>query len=129
MNDTHGHSAGDQVLSHVGKTLKSHVRCTDFVARYGGEEFCVLFTDVDEALATRLSDNLRRAIAALDGPIAVTVSCGVCANRPHERLEASALLKAADRALYAAKSQGRNRVIAGQLTTRGSSTRLAQAKG
>ena len=128
LNDTHGHSTGDEVLAHVGKTLEGRVRCTDFIGRYGGEEFCVLFTDVDEDLATRLADNLRRAIADQNGAVPVTVSFGVCANRPHERVDPSSLIKAADRALYAAKSQGRNRVVPGQLTTRESSPRPPQAK-
>lgn len=116
VNDSHGHAVGDAVLAHVGQVLSKGVRCTDFVARYGGEEFCVLFSDVDETLATRLADNLRRAVASEKGPVPVTFSFGVCVNRPNERTDPSALLQAADRALYAAKSQGRNRVVTGQLS-------------
>jgi diguanylate cyclase len=114
VNDSYGHSVGDDVLVHVAQTLKSAVRCTDFVARYGGEEFCVLYTDVDEARAVHLADQLRLAIASSNGPVSVTCSFGVCANQPHERTDAAAMIQIADRALYTAKSQGRNRVVAGQ---------------
>lgn len=118
VNDTHGHAVGDEVLAHMGKLLQRSVRCTDFVARFGGEEFCVLFSDVDEPLALRLADQLRASVAEARGSVPVTISLGVCANRPCERVEPSALLQAADRALYSAKSQGRNCVRAGQLTAR-----------
>ena len=128
VNDTYGHSTGDEVLTHVGKVLQSSVRCTDFVARYGGEEFCVLLTDVDEALAARLADNLRCAIAEQRCSVAVTASFGVCANRPNERTDPNALLRCADRALYAAKSHGRNRVVTAQLPARESIPIMAHAK-
>ena len=111
VNDTYGHSVGDEVLVHVGRTLKSHVRCTDFVARYGGEEFCVLYTDVDEDQAVRLADQLRRALANSSSPVPVTCSFGVCANRPNELIDPTTLLQIADSALYTAKSEGRNRVV------------------
>jgi diguanylate cyclase (GGDEF)-like protein/PAS domain S-box-containing protein len=114
VNDSYGHAVGDEVLVQVATILKGSVRCTDFVARYGGEEFCVLYTDVDEAQAVLLADQLRLAIAGSKGPVAITCSFGVCANRPNERPAASALIQIADRALYTAKSQGRNRVVAGQ---------------
>lgn len=114
VNDSYGHAVGDEVLVHVGRILKSSVRCTDFVARYGGEEFCVLYTDVDEAQAVRLADQLRLAIAGSNGPVPITCSFGVCANQPNESPAASTLIQIADRALYTAKSQGRNRVVAGQ---------------
>jgi diguanylate cyclase len=118
VNDTFGHSVGDEVLAHVARTLQARVRCTDFVGRYGGEEFCVLFTDVDQTHALRLADNLRAAIADDRCRVPVTVSFGVCTNRPGERIEPSTLVEAADRALYAAKSQGRNRVVLGDLPRR-----------
>jgi diguanylate cyclase (GGDEF)-like protein len=128
VNDTHGHAVGDAVLAHVGKLLQRSVRCTDFVARFGGEEFCVLFSDVDEALAVRLADQLRASLADERCSVPVTISLGVCANRPHERVEPKALLQAADRALYAAKNQGRNCVRAGQLTARESIPVVPSAK-
>ena len=102
------------------------MRCTDFVARYGGEEFCVLFTDVDEDLAVRLADNLRLTLTRQACRVPVTCSFGVCANRANERTDGASLVRGADRALYAAKSQGRNRVVASQLT-RGESVSMMQA--
>jgi diguanylate cyclase (GGDEF)-like protein len=118
VNDTHGHTLGDQVLAHVALVLQSSIRCTDLVARFGGEEFCVLFTDVDATLAQRLAENLRRAVAEQACSVPVTISLGVCANRPKERTTAKALLEAADRALYSAKRQGRNCVVSAQLSVR-----------
>jgi diguanylate cyclase (GGDEF)-like protein/PAS domain S-box-containing protein len=126
VNDSYGHSVGDEVLAHVGQVLRQSVRCTDFVARYGGEEFCVLFTDVDEDLAVRLADNLRLTLTRQACRVPVTCSFGVCANRANERTDGASLVRGADRALYAAKSQGRNRVVASQLT-RGESVSMMQA--
>ncbi len=116
VNDTHGHAMGDEVLVRVARTLQGSVRKTDFVARFGGEEFCVLFSDVDESQALRLTNNLRCQLGTEHCPVPVTVSFGICANRPGERTDTSALLRAADRALYAAKHEGRNRVIVAQLS-------------
>jgi diguanylate cyclase (GGDEF)-like protein/PAS domain S-box-containing protein len=118
VNDTLGHSVGDEVLAHVAQTLQKRVRCTDFVGRYGGEEFCVLFTDVDANQAVRLADGLRAAVADGRCRVPLTVSFGVCTNRPGERTDPGTLIEAADRALYAAKSQGRNRVVLGDLSHR-----------
>lgn len=118
VNDTYGHSVGDEVLAHVGCTLRQSVRRTDFVARYGGEEFCLLLTDVDEATALRLADVLRRTVAERSCSVAVTLSFGVCVNHPNEQLEPAPLIETADQALYTAKSQGRNRVVAAQLPAR-----------
>jgi diguanylate cyclase (GGDEF)-like protein len=118
VNDSFGHAAGDEVLVQVAHALHTHVRRTDFVARYGGEEFCILFTDVDGTLALRLADNLRRIVAEQKCAVPATISMGVCANRPNECTEPGLLVQCADRALYDAKRQGRNRVVAGQLSAR-----------
>jgi diguanylate cyclase (GGDEF)-like protein/PAS domain S-box-containing protein len=126
VNDTYGHSVGDEVLTHVGQVLRQSVRCTDFVGRYGGEEFCVLFSDVDEQVAVRLADNLRLSLTQQTCRVPVTCSFGICTNRPGERTDGAALIRGADRALYAAKNQGRNRVIASQLS-RGESIPMMQA--
>jgi diguanylate cyclase (GGDEF)-like protein len=115
VNDTYGHAVGDEVLAHVGRTLRQSIRRTDFVGRYGGEEFCVLLTDVDEATALRLADSLRHGVAERSCSVAVTLSFGVCVNRRHEQLQPATLIETADQALYTAKSQGRNRVVAAQL--------------
>lgn len=111
VNDEHGHPVGDRVLADVAHTLATHIRKTDHVARYGGEEFCVLFTDVDEDTAGVLAENLRVAIAAIDGPPQVTACFGVCSYSRELQGEMDAVVRAADAALYLAKRAGRNRVM------------------
>jgi diguanylate cyclase (GGDEF)-like protein len=111
VNDVYGHETGDAVLAAVGATLGSLGRTDDFVGRYGGEEFLVLLPDTDRAGALALAEALRRAIAAVSVPNmdTVTASVGV-AVLGEDAQDGTALFRAADRALYAAKRNGRNRV-------------------
>ena len=112
INDTSGHEQGDAVLAAVGDVLSSALRASDFVGRNGGEEFVLLLPDTDAASAMFLADKLRAAIAAIDLPQvnrAITASFGV-AVCPDVAGDAETLLRLADRALYAAKGGGRNRV-------------------
>jgi two-component system, cell cycle response regulator len=123
VNDMHGHLAGDEVLRTISKLLAREVRCEDLAARFGGEEFVVIARDVPTPGAITLAERLRNAVqvqsvAFEDLTISVTISIGV-ANLSGLRCEptASALLAAADKALYAAKDSGRNRVaVAGSDT-------------
>jgi len=113
VNDAYGHEHGDAVLAGVGDVLGSAVRASDFVARYGGEEFVVLAPDTDANGAAMIADKLRQAIGAIGLPSdggPVTGSVGV-AVFPEHGGDAEMLLRAADRALYAAKERGRNRVV------------------
>jgi two-component system cell cycle response regulator len=117
INDTFGHPAGDAVLVAVSATVRSTLRAEDALCRYGGEEFCVLLRSIDLAGAATLAERIRALIAELrvvhDGhTIPVTASIG-CSSRA-ELLEpsASGLVALADRRLYKAKAQGRNRVVA-----------------
>jgi diguanylate cyclase (GGDEF)-like protein/PAS domain S-box-containing protein len=110
INDTLGHPVGDQALATMARVLAKSIRRVDHVARYGGEEFSVLFVDVDEATAAILAERMRRAVEAIAEPVHLTASFGVAAYRRGNSV--ADLLKAADRALYAAKQQGRNRVVA-----------------
>jgi diguanylate cyclase (GGDEF)-like protein len=110
VNDTFGHEAGDAVLAGVGDVLASKLRGSDFAARYGGEEFVVLLPATDRAGGVAVANNLRELLTelrvpGLDAP--VTGSFGV-ASYPEDALDASALLRVADQALYAAKAAGRN---------------------
>ncbi len=114
VNDRHGHPGGDAVLRALGGLLAGAVRQVDVVARIGGEEFAVLLpsTTLDGAVA--VAEQLRRLVAAqavpFDGAqIACTVSAGVAASAD-EADTLDALMKRADRALYAAKANGRDRV-------------------
>jgi two-component system cell cycle response regulator len=118
INDTHGHSAGDEVLKEFSRRLKKAVRGIDLACRYGGEEFVVVMPDTDIAMATVVAERLRRRIAAEPFPInqntrtvQATISIGIAAMRSAEDLP-STIIKRADQALYRAKSEGRNRVAA-----------------
>jgi len=116
INDNLGHAAGDEVLRAVAALLKDHAREVDRVARYGGEEFCVLLPHTDHEGALQAAERLRSAVHRTDIPwqdeqICVTISTGLAtAQDPDEPLHA--LLKRADDALYRAKTEGRNRVVA-----------------
>jgi diguanylate cyclase (GGDEF)-like protein len=116
LNDTFGHLAGDAALRHAAGVLQSHLRKGDQAARYGGEEFVVILPAADGAGAIGLADRVRAAIErtglVFEGArITVTASMGV-AVWPGDGADEVALLAAADRALYAAKQGGRNRVVA-----------------
>ncbi|RFF29012.1 MULTISPECIES: sensor domain-containing diguanylate cyclase [unclassified Wenzhouxiangella] len=110
FNDTWGHDAGDEVLKHVARSVSTQLRDTDHVGRWGGEEFIVLSANTGLEGATHLAERLRAAIEVLEirDYGSVTASFGVAV---HEKGEQSReLVKRADRALYAAKEGGRNRV-------------------
>lgn len=111
INDSHGHAAGDAVLQVVARQLQRTVRATDFVARHGGEEFLVLLPDTDADGLLKVAEKLRAAVeAAAPAPVGrVTLSLGG-AVAPAGAAAADELLRRADRALYAAKDAGRNRV-------------------
>ncbi len=120
LNDTAGHTAGDDVLKDVSLLLRRAVRKVDTVARYGGEEFVVLLPQVGRAEALEVADKLRRSVE--EAPLehgkrqpagTVTISVGV-ASLPDDAADRSALVDAADSALYASKRGGRNRVTAYQ---------------
>jgi diguanylate cyclase (GGDEF)-like protein len=112
VNDRFGHGSGDDVLAGVGEVLNATLRGSDFGGRYGGEEFLVLLPGTDQSGALDLAEKLRVSIEALEfqqPELRVTASFGI-ATYPLDALEADALVRMADRALYAAKAQGRNRV-------------------
>jgi diguanylate cyclase (GGDEF)-like protein/PAS domain S-box-containing protein len=112
LNDSYGHGAGDAALREVGRILRSNIRATDLAGRYGGEEFCVLLADVDEPSALLVADKLRRALHTIQLPAPVTASFGVTLlSAADHTIEES--LERADRALYAAKKNGRDRVELG----------------
>ena len=113
INDTHGHSAGDEVLKAVAASIKGQLRNVDMVFRYGGEEFLILLSNTGREAAAMVGERLRFATQAkeylADGKsIELTVSLGCSTLLPGESAES--LLRRADNALYVAKREGRNRL-------------------
>ncbi len=113
MNDRFGHLAGDRILCTVAQVLLNLMRPTDLVARYGGEEFALCLPETPLKGALGIADRLRKAISNTPTPFeegkllpTVTVSLGVAAMQPGQSLDS--LLSAADRALYRAKTNGRD---------------------
>lgn len=115
INDTHGHAGGDQALRRFAEICKKEVRKSDLIGRIGGEEFAICLDQITFAEARLLAERLRERVAAsqvvLDKGVVIhfTVSIGLAQPRPTDQ-SFDAVLKRADRALYAAKNKGRNRV-------------------
>ncbi len=116
VNDRHGHLVGDAVLRHTAQLLSRQLRRGDVLARYGGEEFVLLLPGTPAARAAALAESLRASVAQApwvqgDLSLPLTISIGVADNRAGPCADETALLRQADEALYAAKRQGRNRVV------------------
>ena len=117
VNDNWSHSTGDEVLKRVAAILQQHCRDTDYLARWGGEEFVILLPDTPLAKAQEVCDRLRQKIAGgsfddIVADLTITLSVGV-AKLSHKG-DGKQLLIDADRALYQAKSQGRNTVVSSE---------------
>jgi len=117
-NDRYGHLQGDEVLKQVAGILQTSIRNSDIAARYGGEEFVVIMPETGKELALLVGEKLRRGFADHPFPFReireggrLTISIGV-ATYPQDAEEARHLLDAADKALYRAKRQGKNQVVA-----------------
>jgi diguanylate cyclase (GGDEF)-like protein len=111
INDTFGHERGDDVLAAVGAVLSGTVRASDFVGRNGGEEFIMLLPDTDADRAVVVAEKIRAAIGEINVSgvqRAITVSLGIAAIPEHAG-DGDQLVRSADRALYIAKTNGRNR--------------------
>jgi diguanylate cyclase (GGDEF)-like protein len=116
VNDKCGHPVGDEVLRTVAKVILKHLRASDFAARYGGEEFVVVLRETDLETTVKVAERLRLAIQehpflrSVQG-CRVTASLGVSCHSPEAPAgSVEVLLRAADDAMYAAKTAGRNRV-------------------
>jgi len=117
INDNHGHQAGDSVLKQAAKIFNDIMRTSDVLARYGGEEFIILLTNTSLQTAYEIAERIRKTIAtnnfiiSLSESINITLSIGIAALDENKRISTSQqLIKAADKAVYAAKISGRNRV-------------------
>jgi len=113
VNDSFGHHAGDQTLCHIARLSREMLRAHDTFARLGGEEFAILMPETAEAAAAAVAERLRARVAdesieTLSGRVRITISVGVAQLRAGE--EFKALYNRADKALYEAKRQGRDRV-------------------
>lgn len=118
VNDTYGHPMGDKVIKSLSRILKQRLRKSDVIGRYGGEEFAVILYDTNVTDACRVMNEIREHFALVshsDGEqeFNVTFSCGLAAFPMFE--SASELNEAADKALYIAKEEGRNRIIIADL--------------
>jgi two-component system cell cycle response regulator len=118
INDTYGHDVGDEVLREFAGRISANVRGIDLACRYGGEEFVVVMPDTDLTFAYMVAERLRQSVAdtpftigVAPGQLPVTISVGVTATETKGDT-AEALLRRADQALYRAKRDGRNRVVA-----------------
>ena len=117
FNDTYGHPQGDVLLRTIADIIRSNVRDVDFVARYGGEEFAVILLEADQATASEVAERVRANVAkqvfVVDGTeVSKTISIGLSTCREKEKLDPVALFQSADDALFRAKDQGKNRVVA-----------------
>jgi len=114
INDTHGHPAGDAVLRGVAKNIRGAIRAYDAVGRYGGEEFLILLINCGDHDPAAIAERIRKRVAGEyetpAGPVGVSLSMGLLVWPATERVDAAALIAAADKALYRAKSNGRDRV-------------------
>jgi diguanylate cyclase (GGDEF)-like protein len=111
VNDRYGHQMGDQVLAQVAELIKQNLRAEDSVARFGGEEFVIILPGADCRTALQVAERARRAMEGANWPDGqkITFSAGV-ASYPDDGEKLADLLQSADRALYSAKSGGRNQV-------------------
>ena len=133
INDTFGHGTGDAVLVSVAEMLRLSFRKADVTARYGGEEFAVLLPEASLDSATRTAERFRRNLAAEplgcgDGTIRPTVSVGIATVSDRTGLDVVRMVEEADRALYRAKSGGKNRVCGTLLERQSTVARVRPAE-
>jgi diguanylate cyclase (GGDEF)-like protein len=132
-NDTNGHLPGDKLLQELARVVQEAIRKDDILGRFGGEEFLLILPNTSLAQATAAANKVREAIAARKFPFAerqpmgmISVSGGV-AEYPQDGVDTASLLRAADAALFAAKAQGRNRVVAASSVNPGARPPLSAA--
>jgi len=126
INDRYGHLIGDEVLENIGRLLKRRLRDTDFAGRYGGEEFMIILPKADLSIGLTVASRIRKAIMSLKikseiksfklsygQTFSVTVSLGITAYMGGD--DRSSIIERADKALFMAKSAGRNRIRVDEL--------------
>lgn len=116
INDSYGHTTGDQVLQLFSSIIKSHTRESDLAGRYGGEEFIIILPETDLAGAHNFAERIRKSLELAhvtkeNNQISVTVSIGAASYHERHGVNPLLLMEDADKALYQAKEQGRNRTV------------------
>ena len=118
INDTYGHQAGDQILEATAKILQANVRSCDIVARYGGEEFVIAFPRTDRQLVQIICERIVKAFQETHHDVGgnknltVTISVGMATfDKDSQFTSVTEFVQAADKALYTAKLEGRNRTV------------------
>ena len=118
VNDTYGHDAGDAVLKELAERFKQNIRNIDLPCRVGGEEFVIVLPDTPMDIANKVAERLRRSVSTKpfnvpnqDKGLTITISVGLASLQSPEDTQ-DQMLKRADQALYEAKEQGRNKVVA-----------------
>lgn len=117
INDRHGHRAGSEAIREVGTVIRAQLRETDFGARWGGDEFAVLAPNTEMGAAVAFAERIRVRIAEHAAEWPLTASIGIAAlDHPegYKRRDGSSLMRAADAAMYEAKRQGKNTVVAAE---------------
>ncbi len=115
INDEYGHLKGDEVLVAAAERIRRALRPYDSVGRYGGEEFLAVIVEPDNKTASQVGERIRQSIACMKNDsqgekLVITTSVGICTHPAHNKLKSNELIHAADKALYLAKQNGRNRV-------------------
>lgn len=116
VNDTYGHLAGDYILKCFAETLSVHLkRESDWIARFGGEEFLICLPDANLEKSVEIAEILRKSVESKEfkfdnAKIKITASFGVCCMKPNNKNKADEIISCADKKLYLAKDNGRNRV-------------------
>jgi diguanylate cyclase (GGDEF)-like protein len=117
INDSFGHTTGDQALQRITQTVSAKLRSADVIGRYGGDEFVILLPQTSLQEALLLAERIRESVEAIHmetdkGPCNPTISIGIAEMR-HAPLDTSIehVVQHADKALYAAKTEGRNRTV------------------
>jgi len=114
VNDTFGHDVGDDVIRHVARNILSNIRPEDTICRWGGDEFMVVFSEHNVDEIPSALERIRRGISSQPipttaGPLTITLSLGAASSMPSTDMDPTKLLKLADKALFNAKRQGRDR--------------------
>ena len=110
VNDTYGHDTGDFVLKEITELIRENARISDILARYGGEEFVIILPETDVEGASKQIERMREIIekTSFDGAGNLTISAGITSYREGDSCKS--MITRADKALYLAKEEGRNRV-------------------